>query len=63
MVTVKTAIVELGVKRRTVYLWISEATEEQVHREKLRIPDERGRMVLTLVVDLEALRAYGDRNA
>lgn len=62
MVTVKTAIKELGVARRTVYLWISESTEEQVHREKLRIPDAGGRMVLTLVVDLEALRAYGDRN-
>jgi hypothetical protein len=63
MVTVKTAITELGVARRTVYQWIADSTEDEVHREKLRLPDHRHRMVLTLVVDLEALRAYGDRNA
>lgn len=60
MVTVKMAIDELDVKRRTVYQWLKDATEEQVHRERHRLPDERGRMVLTLVVDLEALRHYGD---
>jgi hypothetical protein len=60
MVTIKTATKELGVARRTVYLWVEQSTEEQVHRERLRIPDAAGRMVLTLVVDLEALRAYGD---
>lgn len=62
MVTVKTAIRELGQKSSTVYLWIQQSTEEQVHRERIRLPDNAGRMRLTLVVDLVGLRAYADRD-
>lgn len=63
IVTVRMAIKELGVKRSTVYLWINDSSPDEVYRERLRLPDERGHMRLTLVVDVEALRDYGDRNA
>lgn len=58
-VTVKQAIVELGVGKSTVYRWVS-GSKGIVARDKYRLPDSRGRHVLTLVVDVEGLRRYGD---
>lgn len=58
-VTAKDAIAELGVGKSTVYKWIADSAGI-VARDKWRLEDSRGRQVLTLVVDVEGLRRYGD---
>lgn len=61
MLTVKLAVRELGVSRRTVWRWIQNTTPDEIHREKARLPDERGRLVPTIVVDVNALRRHAAR--
>lgn len=57
--TVKQAIAELGVGKSTTYRWIRDS-EGTVPRRRYRLPNAAGKYMLTLVVDIEALREYGD---
>lgn len=58
--TVDMAADEIGQSPRTIRRWITNSDPAVVHRETIRLPDPLGRMVRKTVVDVVALRAYGD---
>lgn len=61
MMTVKQAAEELRRGTRTVHRWIANTTAEEIHRERVYLPDERGRLVAKLVVDVNGLRRHAAR--